>query len=218
DRSREFAQRDTSLGLGADIDHGEVLLDADDRPLDDGALLRAALGKGLFEHFREIFARRRGGTGGGGHEHSSSYGWRRVVGDGVSRAGAESPKDLKANRPKVQETFGSRRKAGFAQVAICLRATVRARNPAIKTMILCPCATKEAGGAGSSSIDGNTVSRVSGLLGRLRRCRWRPGTRRLYPSAWCRASAHPAPLSRGPPPAGCRARPGAGCRPSPRPR
>jgi hypothetical protein len=69
-RPREFAQRDAALGLGPDVDDGEVLLDADDRPLDDGALLRAALGKGLFEHFREIFARRRGGTDGGGHEHS----------------------------------------------------------------------------------------------------------------------------------------------------
>src|SRR5262249_41083476 len=163
---------------GADVDDGEVLLDADDRPLDDGALLRAALGEGLFEHFREIFARRRGGTGGGGHEHSSSYGWRRIIVDGVSRAGAESPRDLR-QPPQV----------AFAQAAICLRATVRARDPAVKTMILCPCATKEAGGAGSSSTDGNAVSRVSGLLGRLRRCRWRPGTRRLYPNAWCRASA-----------------------------
>src|SRR5262245_58908537 len=71
-RSRELAQRDASLGLGADVDDGEVLLDADDRSLDDGTLLRAALGEGLFEHFREIFARRRGGTSGGGHEYSSS--------------------------------------------------------------------------------------------------------------------------------------------------
>src|SRR5262249_21853445 len=55
-RPREFAQRHASLGLGADVDDGEVLLDADDRPLDDGAFLRAALGEGLFEHFREIFA------------------------------------------------------------------------------------------------------------------------------------------------------------------
>ncbi len=32
--------------------------------------------------------------------------------------------------------------------------------------------------------------RATGLLGRLRRCRWRPGMRRLYPNAWYRASAH----------------------------
>src|SRR5262249_56094058 len=102
DRSREFAQRDTSLGLGPDVDDGEILLDADDRPLDDGALLRAALGKGLFEQFREIFARRCGGTGGGGHEHSSSYGWRRIVVDGVSRAGAESRRDLRQPPPVLR--------------------------------------------------------------------------------------------------------------------
>src|SRR5499433_2869171 len=98
---------------------------------------------------------------------------------------------FRAQGPKVEETFGSRR---FCAGCNGLRATVRARDPAVKTMILRPCAIKEAGGAGSSSIDGNTVSRVSGLLGRLRRCRWRPGTRRLYPNAWCRASAHPALL------------------------
>src|SRR5262249_8120839 len=110
-RPREFAQRDAPLGLGADVDDGEVLLDADDRPLDDGAFLRAALGEGLFKHFREIVARRRGGTGGGGHEHSLLKNWRRIVVDGVSRAGAES-----------QETFSSRRKASFTQAAMaCVR-------------------------------------------------------------------------------------------------
>src|SRR5262249_3590313 len=100
-RPREFAQRHASLGLGADVDDGEVLLNADDRPLDDGALLRAALGEGLFKHFREIVARRRGGTGGGGHEHSLLKNWRRIVVDGVSRAGAESPRDLKSKRPSA---------------------------------------------------------------------------------------------------------------------
>src|SRR5215472_11995602 len=59
---------------------------------------------------------------------------------------------FRAQGPKVEAIFGSRRKAGFAQAAIYLRATVRARDPAIKTMILRPCATKEAGGAGSSSM------------------------------------------------------------------
>src|SRR5215813_13715758 len=99
-REHGFAERvlhpfEIDLDRIADLDVGEVLLDADDRPLDDGALLRAALGKGLFEHFREIFARRRGGTDGGGHEYSSSYGWRRIVVDGVSRAGAEGRSDLR---------------------------------------------------------------------------------------------------------------------------
>src|SRR5262249_46906309 len=69
-RSRELAQRHASLGLGPDIDDGEVLLDADDGPLHDRALLRAAMGEGLFEQLGEIFTRRCGGTGGGGHEYS----------------------------------------------------------------------------------------------------------------------------------------------------
>src|SRR5262249_43378459 len=73
---------------------------------------------------------------------------------------------FRAQGPKVEAIFGSRRKAGFAQAAICLRATVRARDPAIKTMILRPCAIKEAGGAGSSSNDGNTGSPISDRLGR----------------------------------------------------
>jgi len=48
------------------------LLDPDDDPFDDRAFLRAAaLGEGLFEHLREIFARRPGGLGGSGHELSS---------------------------------------------------------------------------------------------------------------------------------------------------
>src|SRR6476661_7142181 len=70
-RCREFAQRDTSLGLGSDVDDGEILLDSNDGALDDSAFLRAALGEGLFEHFREIVARRGSGLGGDGHELSS---------------------------------------------------------------------------------------------------------------------------------------------------
>src|SRR6478735_12689221 len=70
-RCREFAQRDAPLGLSPDIDDGEILLDPNDDALDDGAFLRAALGEGLFEHLREIVARRGGGLGGGGHELSS---------------------------------------------------------------------------------------------------------------------------------------------------
>src|SRR5437667_351193 len=41
---------------------------------------------------------------------------------------------FRAQGPKVQETFGSRRKLILRRLAICLRATVRARDPAIKTM------------------------------------------------------------------------------------
>ena len=36
-RAGEFAERDAPFGLGADVDDGEVLLDADDDPLDDRA-------------------------------------------------------------------------------------------------------------------------------------------------------------------------------------
>jgi hypothetical protein len=71
---REFAQRDAPLGLGTDVDDGEILFDPDHDPLHHGALLGAALGEGLFEHLREVFARRRGGLGGGGHEHSLDSG------------------------------------------------------------------------------------------------------------------------------------------------
>src|SRR4029077_19600601 len=70
-RAGEFAQRDAALGLGSDIDDGEILLDPDHDALDDRALLRTALGKGLVEHFCEIVTRRLSGTGGGGHELSS---------------------------------------------------------------------------------------------------------------------------------------------------
>ncbi len=69
-RPREFADRHPALGLGADIYDRKILLDPDNGSLHHRALLGAALGEGLFEHFREIFARRRGGTGGDGHEHS----------------------------------------------------------------------------------------------------------------------------------------------------
>ena len=38
-RRREFAQRDAPLGLGPDIDDGEILFDPDNDALDDGAFL-----------------------------------------------------------------------------------------------------------------------------------------------------------------------------------
>src|SRR5262245_21633964 len=53
-RPGEFAQRHAPFGLGPDVDDSEVLLDADDLAFYDGALLGAALGKGLFEHLRKI--------------------------------------------------------------------------------------------------------------------------------------------------------------------
>src|SRR5262245_20634077 len=95
-RTREFAQRQPPFGLGPDVDDGEVLLDRDDRSLDHGAFLRTTVGEGFFQQFREIFAGRRGGTGGGGHEHSlKASGWRRIVVAGVVLAGAESPMHLR---------------------------------------------------------------------------------------------------------------------------
>ena len=53
----ELAQRHPAFGLRADVDDGDILLDADDGSLDDGAFLRTALGEGLFEQLGEIFAR-----------------------------------------------------------------------------------------------------------------------------------------------------------------
>src|SRR5512134_3781305 len=53
----------------------------------------------------------------------------------------------------------------------------RPDDRALETMIAVRRTTEEAGGAGSSSNDGSAVSRTPGLLGQLRQCRWRPGTR-----------------------------------------
>ena len=62
----ELADRDAAFGLGADVDDGHVLLDRDDRALDDGAFLQIALAERLIEHCGKIFARGRG-SGSGGH-------------------------------------------------------------------------------------------------------------------------------------------------------
>ena len=169
-RSGEFAQRHAAFGLGADVDDGDVLLDADDGPLDDGAFLQTALGEGLFEHLGEIFARRRGETGGSGHELSSiavdDFRLAHVlIGKpattfpghalaGVSCAGWKAPRDPR--HPPWEQ---------------------RPDDRALETMIAVRRTTEEAGGAGSSSNDGSAVSRTPGLLGQLRQCRWRPGTR-----------------------------------------
>ena len=67
----ELAQRHAAFGLQSDIDDREILLDPDDRPLDDGAFLQIAMIERLVEHGGEIFARRRGrGGSSGGHEIS----------------------------------------------------------------------------------------------------------------------------------------------------
>ncbi len=70
-RAGEFADRHASFGLRADVDDGDVLLEADDRPLDDGPFHKTALGERLFEQLGEILTRRRGGSS-GGHELSQS--------------------------------------------------------------------------------------------------------------------------------------------------
>ena len=61
-RHGEFLQGNPALGLEADIHHGEIILDCDDGPLDDRALLGALGFKTLLQHGREIFA---GGDGDG---------------------------------------------------------------------------------------------------------------------------------------------------------
>ena len=68
-RGRELAERDAAFGLRADVDDGEVLLDADNGPFDDGPFLQSAAAERFVEHGGEVFARWRG-TGGSCHEVS----------------------------------------------------------------------------------------------------------------------------------------------------
>src|SRR5271166_1590112 len=179
-RRCEFAQRHTTFGLRADVDDREVLLDADDGPLDHRSFLRTAGREGLFQELGEIFARRRGGTGSvsgsvtGSDGHELSL--RRAAGCRICRLGV--PDHVMAKRAWTRERANASRACAG-----------RPNDPAIDS----GAPAGEAGGAGSSSNDGSTVSRTSGLLGRLRRYRRRPGMRRLYPSAWYRASAHRQP-------------------------
>ncbi len=57
--SGEFFQGNAALGLQADIDDGDILLDADHFSLDDGALEGFAIAVALVEQCGEILARRR---------------------------------------------------------------------------------------------------------------------------------------------------------------
>src|SRR5262249_33784126 len=66
----EFPQRDPALGLQPDINDGQILLDADDRPLDDGSFLQIAVVERFFEQLGKILARWRSGSVGGGHGNS----------------------------------------------------------------------------------------------------------------------------------------------------
>src|SRR5262249_19717497 len=63
-RPGELPQRHTTLGLGADVDDREILLDPDDLSLDDGPFLQAALGKRLLQQLGEILSRWCSGTDG----------------------------------------------------------------------------------------------------------------------------------------------------------
>jgi hypothetical protein len=56
-RPGEFLEGDPALGLRADVDDGDVLLDRDDPSLDDRAFLDFGLLEGFREHRGEIFAR-----------------------------------------------------------------------------------------------------------------------------------------------------------------
>jgi hypothetical protein len=72
-RAGEFAQRHATFGFQSDVDDGDVLLDADDRPFDDRSFLQIAAAEGFFDHAGEIFARRRGGSC-LSHKHSGPRG------------------------------------------------------------------------------------------------------------------------------------------------
>src|SRR3981189_3177910 len=48
----DFTERDAPLGLGPDIDDGEILLDPDHDAFDGSSVLQTALGERLFEHLR----------------------------------------------------------------------------------------------------------------------------------------------------------------------
>src|SRR5262245_43577840 len=102
------------------------------------------------------------------------FGWWRF---GRKSRGPRGPSAIAANRIT--------RAAEFACVRVAQRDELAHRNDGSNPAR----PLQEAGGAGSSSNDGSAVSRASGLLGRLRQYRGRPGTRRLYPNAWYRASA-----------------------------
>ena len=77
------------------------------------------------------------------------------------------------------------------------RPAARRDDRAIETRIQVRRAIREAGASRLILRRRKRGQPRSGLLGRLRQCRRRPGMRRLYPNAWYRASAHPARASGG---------------------
>jgi hypothetical protein len=62
----EFLEGDAAFGLQTDVDDGDVLLDGDDAPLDDGTFEGLVIAIALFEQGGKIFARGRA-IGRGGH-------------------------------------------------------------------------------------------------------------------------------------------------------
>ncbi len=61
-RSVELAQWNPALGLEADIDDREILLDRDHGALDDGAFLQIAVSERILQQRSKIFARWRGSS------------------------------------------------------------------------------------------------------------------------------------------------------------
>ena len=55
----EFLERHAAFGLETEVDHGDILLDGDDDPLDDRPLESLVLAVALLEQSGEIIARRR---------------------------------------------------------------------------------------------------------------------------------------------------------------
>ena len=69
--TRELAQRHAAFHLEADVDDGQVLLDADDLALDDAAFEQVLLGEAFGEQRGELVARGAKvlGRGSGGLSH-----------------------------------------------------------------------------------------------------------------------------------------------------
>ena len=67
----EFLYRHAAFGLQADVDNGDVLLDADHLALDDRAFMQVDAAEGFLQHCGEVFAGGLSGLfGGGGHRFS----------------------------------------------------------------------------------------------------------------------------------------------------
>src|SRR5262249_5070697 len=164
-------------GLQADIDDGEFLFDTDDFTLDDGTFLQVPTSKGFIEHLGEVFTR---GCCSGGHEIS-------CCGAPAGMNGVPNSRGRWSRRPTAASGIpvGRRKNRAFGTMGRSGPLYAEARAG------LCPPTTRG-------------VTRALGPPGWPRRCRWRPGLPRLYPNVLCRASAHPARVSRAPLRGSCR--------------